>query len=172
MLRNPITDLQFSSWCVSSFKVRFCRDICISSVARGMIFEPKVVIKTIMRLFTRIVALKIITEYVNINNMYTEYIKEISPHIFLLLGKENCIVWSVASGFKGVQAPPLPPSPPPPPIGPSVWFFLNVSDAKIIATVARYYSISQFLIFLRPKRTKFIWVFFFFFFFFFFYNFF
>lgn len=127
-----------------------------------MIFEPKVVIKTIMRLFTRIVALKIITEYVNINNMYTEYIKEISPHIFLLLGKENCIVWSVASGFKGVQAPPLPPSPPPPPIGPSVWFFLNVSDAKIIATVARYYSISQFLIFLRPKRTKFIWVFFFF----------
>lgn len=66
-----------------------------------------------MRLFTRIVALKIITEYVNINNMYTEYIKEISPHIFLLLGKENCIVWSVASGFKGVQAPPLPPSPPP-----------------------------------------------------------
>lgn len=57
-----------------------------------MIFEPKVVIKTIMRLFTRIVALKIITEYVNINNMYTEYIKEISPHIFLLLGKENCIV--------------------------------------------------------------------------------
>ena len=57
-----------------------------------MIFEPKVVIKTIMRLFTRIVALKIITEYVNINNMYTEYIKEISPYIFLLLGKENCIV--------------------------------------------------------------------------------
>lgn len=86
-----------------------------------MIFEPKVVIKTIMRLFTRIVALKIITEYVNINNMYTQYIKEISP-----------------------------------PIGPSVWFFLNVSDEKIIATVARYYSISQFLIFLRPKRTKFI----------------
>ena len=71
-----------------------------------MIFEPKVVIKTIMRLFTRIVALKIITEYVNINNMYTEYIKEISPHIFLLLGKENCIVWSVASRFKGVQTPP------------------------------------------------------------------
>ena len=57
-----------------------------------MIFEPKVVIKTIMRLFTRIVALKIITEYVNINNMYTQYIKEISPRIFLLLGKENCIV--------------------------------------------------------------------------------
>ena len=45
-----------------------------------------------MRLFTRIVALKIITEYANINNMYTEYIKEISPQIFLLLGKENCIV--------------------------------------------------------------------------------
>lgn len=75
-----------------------------------MIFEPKVVIKTIMRLFTRIVALKIITEYVNINNMYTQYIKEISPHIFLLLGKENCIVWWVASGFKGVQTPPPPPS--------------------------------------------------------------
>lgn len=71
--------------------MRFCRDICVSSVAHG-IFEPKVVIKTIMRLFTRIVALKIITEYANINNMYTEYIKEISPQIFLLLGKENCIV--------------------------------------------------------------------------------
>lgn len=122
-----------------------------------MIFEPKVVIKTIMRLFTRIVALKIITEYVNINNMYTEYIKEISPHIFLLLGKENCIVWWVASGFKGGSDT----SPLPPPIGPSVWFFFNVSDAEIIATVARYYSISQFIIILRPKRTKFVWVFFF-----------
>ena len=55
----------------------------------------------------------------------------------------------MASGFKGVQTPPSPP--PPPPIGPSVWFFLNVSDAKIIAKVARYYSISQFLIFSGRK---------------------